>query len=48
MSEKRVGTPDGSVYDWFQRAQILLDTGNPDAALQLLYRVKAEDSSASL
>ena len=48
MSEERVGTPDGSVYDWFQRAQSLLDTGNPDAALQLLYRVKAEDSSTSV
>jgi tetratricopeptide (TPR) repeat protein len=48
MSEELAGTPEGSVYDWFQRAQALLDTGNADAALQLLYRVKAEDSSTSV
>lgn len=48
MSDELDGTPEGSVYDWFQRAQALLDTGNADAALQLLYRVKAEDSSTSV
>ncbi len=48
MSEEPDGTPEGSVYDWFQRAQALLDTGNADAALQLLHRVKAEDSSTSV
>ena len=48
MSSEPDRTPDGSVYDWFQRAQELLASGNADAALQLLYRVKAEDSSTSV
>ena len=48
MSSEPDRTPEGSVYDWFQRAQELLASGNADAALQLLYRVKAEDSSTSV
>lgn len=48
MSDESSGAPEGSVYDWFQRAQELLAQGNADAALQLLYRVKAEDSSTSV
>lgn len=36
------------MYEWFQRAEDLLAGGNADAALQLLYRVKAEDSSTSV
>jgi tetratricopeptide (TPR) repeat protein len=48
MSDEVDGAPSGSVYEWFHRAQELLATGNADAALQLLYRVKAEDSSTSV
>lgn len=48
MSGDSSGAPEGSVYEWFQRAQELLAQGNADAALQLLYRVKAEDSSTSV
>ncbi len=48
MSHDAHGVPEGSVYDWFQRAQDLLTTGNADAALQLLVRVRAEDSSTSV
>ena len=31
--------PAGDPYEWFQRATQLLDSGNPDAAAQLLERV---------
>jgi len=48
MLDESEGAPLGSVYEWFQRAQALLESGNADAALQLLYRVKAEDSSGSV
>ena len=48
MSDESAGVPEGSVYEWFQRAQEFLASGNADAALQLLYRVKAEDSSTSV
>jgi tetratricopeptide (TPR) repeat protein len=48
MSDESSGAPEGSVYEWFQRAQELLASGNADAALQLLYRVQAEDSSTSV
>ena len=40
--------PVGDPYDWFQRAAQLLETGNPDAAAQLLERVlDAEPGSQS-
>ena len=43
------GDPQGSPYDWYQRATSLLDSGNPDAALQLLTRLRAlEPNSASI
>lgn len=43
------GDPQGSPYDWYQRATALLDSGNPDAALQLLTRLRAlEPASASI
>ena len=43
------GDPQGSPYDWYQRATALLDSGNPDAALQLLTRLRAlEPHSASI
>jgi Flp pilus assembly protein TadD len=48
MFDESEGAPLGNLYDWFQRAQALLDSGNAEAALQLLYRVKAEDSSSSV
>jgi len=48
MSDPQAGSPEGSVYDWFQRAQNLLETGNADAALQLLYRVKEVECSTSV
>lgn len=48
MAEHSDGAPAGSVYEWFQRAQGLLASGNADAALQLLYRVRDEDSSTSV
>ena len=35
--------PAGSPYDWYQRAMALLDGGNPDAALQLLHRLREFD-----
>ena len=48
MSEESDGAPEGSVYEWFQRGQELLATGNADAALQLLYRVKAAEPTSSV
>ena len=43
------GDPQGSPYDWYQRAIALLDGGNADAALQLLKRLLAiEPMSASV
>ena len=43
------GDPQGTPYDWYQRAIALLDGGNPDAALQLLTRLRVvEPSSASI
>ncbi len=33
--------PAGEVYDWYVRGLELLGTGNPEAALQLLSRVRA-------
>lgn len=40
------GNPGGEVYDWYHRAVGLLATGNPDAALQLLERVVAEEPTS--
>ncbi|MEY4137735.1 MAG: hypothetical protein RL205_1863 [Actinomycetota bacterium] len=48
MLDSSDGTPQGDVYEWFQRAKELLASGNADAALQLLYRVKAQESSSSV
>ncbi len=43
------GDPAGTPYDWYQRAQSLLDGGNADAALQLLTRLRdVEPASASV
>lgn len=43
------GDPAGTPYDWYQRAMVLLEGGNPDAALQLLGRlIEREPESASI
>lgn len=34
------GVPAGEEYDWFRRANSLLAQGNPDAAAQLLHRLR--------
>lgn len=38
--------PEGDLYDWYHRGMTLLESGNPDAALQLLERVKQAESSS--
>lgn len=48
MADENPGAPSGDAYEWFHRAEKLLSEGNPDAALQLLYRVRDEDSSTSV
>ncbi len=43
------GTPDGGVYEWYQRGLQLLSSGDPAAAATLLTRaVEAEPGSRSL
>lgn len=42
-----VGDPDGTPYDWYQRAMELLGTGNPDAAAVLLQRLRVIDPGSS-
>ena len=47
MSE--AGTPEGSVYEWYQRGLQLLGDGNPAAAATLLHRAaEAEPGSRSV
>ena len=47
MSE--AGTPEGGVYEWYQRGLQLLGSGDPDAAATLLARVaEAEPGSRSV
>jgi Flp pilus assembly protein TadD len=47
MSE--AGSPDGDVYEWYQRGLQLLADGNPDAAAMLLTRAaQAEPGSRSV
>ena len=47
MSEP--GTPEGGVYEWYQRGLQLLGSGDPDAAATLLARVaEAEPASRSV
>ena len=47
MSE--AGTPEGGVYEWYQRGLHLLGSGDPDAAATLLARVaEAEPGSRSV
>jgi tetratricopeptide (TPR) repeat protein len=48
-SEYSLAGPTGSPYDWYQRAQDLLASGNSDAAAQLLERLlEAEPGSRSV
>ena len=47
MSE--AGTPEGGVYEWYQRGLQLLGSGDPDAAATLLARAaEAEPGSRSV
>lgn len=45
--EQTPGDPDGTPYDWYQRAVRLLDTGNSDAAAVLLERLRAVDPTSA-
>lgn len=42
------GAPSGGPYEWFQRAQEMLSTGNADAAIVLLERVRRTEPSPSV
>src|SRR4029079_15339578 len=43
------GLPAGEVYDWYVRCRTLLDSGNPEAAAELLAHARApEPESASV
>jgi len=39
--------PAGTAYDWYHRAMALLAEGNPDAAAQLLFRVREEEPTST-
>lgn len=39
--------PEGTPYDWYHRAIDLLATGNPDAAAQLLLRLREEEPDST-
>ena len=39
--------PDGSPYDWYRRANALLEAGNPDAAAVLLSRLREVDPDST-
>lgn len=43
-----VGSPRGGPYEWFQRAQDMLSTGNAEAAIILLERVRRSEPSPSV
>jgi predicted Zn-dependent protease len=49
MEEEYSGAPAGEPYDWYMRAQALVDSGNAEAAAQLLaHAIAAEPSAASV
>jgi predicted Zn-dependent protease len=49
MDEEYSGAPAGEPYDWYMRAQALVDSGNAEAAAQLLaHAIAAEPSAASV
>jgi predicted Zn-dependent protease len=39
--------PEGTPYDWYRRAAVLLEGGNPDAAAVLLTRLREEDPGST-
>lgn len=39
--------PEGTPYDWYRRAVMLLDSGNPDAAAVLLARLLEVDPTST-
>lgn len=41
------GDPEGSPYDWYRRAIMLLEGGNPDAAAVLLQRLMEVDPTST-
>lgn len=41
------GDPEGTPYDWYQRAIALLEAGNSEAAAVLLDRLRAVDPSST-
>ena len=41
------GGPEGTPYDWYQRAVTLLDSGDSDAAAVLLQRLRALDPDST-
>ena len=42
------GAPSGGPYEWFQRAREMVSSGNADAAIVLLERVRRSESSPSV
>lgn len=46
-SSSTPGDPDGTPYDWYQRALALLATGNSDAAAVLLIRLRDIDPTST-
>ncbi len=47
-SASEQGSPGGDPYDWYQRANELLTTGNSNAAVILFERVLKEDQSPAV
>lgn len=45
---KEQGAPAGGPYEWFQRAQLMLNDGNPDAAIVLLERIRRTEPTPSV
>lgn len=43
----REGVPGGGVYDWFVRGTTLLESGNPEAAAELLAHAHAEEPDSA-
>jgi predicted Zn-dependent protease len=49
MDDEHSGAPAGEPYDWYMRAQALVDSGNAAAAAQLLaHAIAAEPAAASI
>ena len=41
------GDPEGTPYDWYRRAVMLLEGGNPEAAAVLLVRLREADPTST-